>query len=211
VIKDAYKQPKEDGNVYWVPSGAFDTYCLYYNKDVFEELGMDVPADWDSLLAVVEACQEKGIGAIGLADKDRWEGDLLYNMLVEREDADAFANAVADGGTFTGEAFVAAAEKVETLVNMGAFQNGYMQATTTECTELLKAGQIAMYPAGSWLINALQEEENIGYAVFPKTGAEDPYLSCCGGAADSGRVVSANSEHPDGSRKVRSRIFQNPE
>lgn len=201
-LNEVYKQADEEGHIYTVPAGALETYSLFYNKDVFEDLGMDVPTNWDELLAVVEACNEAGIGAIGLGNKDRWEGDLFYNMLVVREDADAFAKAVSGEGSFTDEAFLTAAEKLQTLVDMGAFQSGYMQATPSECTELLKAGRIAMYPTGSWQLSVYKTEENLGCVVFPKTGEEDPYLSCCGNAADAGIAVNANSENADAAAKL---------
>ena len=193
-LYDTYAQKDENGHNYVVPTGALESYCLFYNKAVFEDMGKEVPADWESLLDVVDACNAKGIGAMGLGDKDRWEGDLFYNMMVVREDADAFADAMKDGGTFTSKPFVEAAEKVETLIERNAFQ--------TECVELLKAGKIAMYPTGSWQVSALQSDENLGCTVFPKTGAEDPYLSCCGNAADAGIAVNANSENKEAAAKL---------
>ena len=201
-LYDTYAQADENGHNYVVPTGALESYCLFYNKAVFEEMGKEVPADWEALLDVVDACNAKGIGAMGLGDKDRWEGDLFYNMMVVREDADAFTDAMKDGGTFTSEPFAAAAEKVQTLIEKNAFQSGYMQATPSECVELLKAGKIAMYPTGSWQVSALQSDENLGCAVFPKTGKEDPYLSCCGNAADAGIAVSANSENKEAAAKL---------
>lgn len=199
---ELYDTYKEKEVTYAVPTNALETYCMFYNKDVLNELGLDPPTDWDELLTLVEACNEKGIGAIGLGNKDRWEGDLFYNMMVVREDADAFANAVQGGESFTDEAFLTAAEKVETLVSMNAFQSGYMQASQPECAELLKAGKIAIYPTGSWELAVFEEEGNIGCTVFPKTGAEDPYLSCCGNASDAGMAVNANSANVEAATKL---------
>lgn len=201
VLQDIYAQKDDEGHFYTVPTTALESYCLFYNKDVFTQIGKEVPTNWEELLDVVEACNAQGIGALGLGDKDRWEGDLFYNMMVLREDADAFAEAV-EGGTFTSEPFVEAARKVETLVEMDAFQSGYMQATQTECVELLKAGKIAMYPAGSFQLSAFSSQESLGCTVFPKTGGEDPYLSCCSNAADSGMAVNANSEYAEEAAKL---------
>lgn len=201
-LLDVYNQRDEEGHIYAVPNGELESYALFYNKDVFEQLGMDVPANWDELLAVVEACNAQGIGTLGLGNKERWEGDLFYNMMVVREDVDAFENAVNGDGAFTDEAFLTAAEKVQTLVEMNAFQSGYMEAGQAECEELLRAGQIAMYPTGSWATADFSEDENIGCTVFPQTGEEDPYLYCCGNAADSGMAVNAYSENADAAAKL---------
>ncbi|MDY3917418.1 MAG: extracellular solute-binding protein [Candidatus Limivivens sp.] len=193
-LMDVYAQPEADGHIYAVPTSALETYAVFYNKDVFADLGMEVPETWDELLAVVDACNEKGIAAMALGDKDRWEGDLFYNMMVIREDADAFKNAMEGDGSFTDEAFLTAAEKVQTLVEKGAFHKGYMQAGPNECIEMLRAGLVAMYPTGSWNVATFEGEENIGCAVFPGTGAEDPYLSCCGNAANAGMCVSVSDK-----------------
>lgn len=193
-LMDVYAQPEADGHIYAAPTSALETYAVFYNKDVFADLGMEVPETWDELLAVVDACNEKGIGAMALGDKDRWEGDLFYNMMVIREDADAFKNAMEGDGSFTDEAFLTAAEKVQTLVEKGAFHKGYMQAGPNECIEMLRAGLVAMYPTGSWNVATFEGEENIGCAVFPGTGAEDPYLSCCGNAANAGMCVSVSDK-----------------
>ncbi|MDO5425197.1 MAG: extracellular solute-binding protein [Eubacteriales bacterium] len=193
-LLDVYAQPDEDGHLYALPTNPLETYAVFYNKDVFETIGMEVPETWEELLAVVDACKENGIGAIALGNKDRWEGDLFYNMMVLREDADAFKNAVEGDGAFTDDAFLTAAEKVQELVELEAFHKGYMQAGPNECIELLRAGLVAMYPTGSWNVATFEGDENIGCAVFPGTGAEDPYLSCCGNAADAGICVSVSEK-----------------
>lgn len=59
-----------------------------------------------------------------------------------------------------------------------------------------------MYPTGSWQLSVYKTEENLGCVVFPKTGEEDPYLSCCGNAADAGIAVNANSENADAAAKL---------
>lgn len=193
-LAEVYKQPAEDGHLYALPVNALEAYCLFYNKDVFQQLNMKISENWEELLKVVDTCSENGISAFGLGNKDRWEGDLFYNMMVVREDADAFAKAVNGEEEFTGKAFVDAAGKVSELIEKKAFHSGYMQASPDECIELLKVGQIAMYPAGSWNLGTFENEENIGYTVFTKTGAEDPYLTCCGNAADAGICVSKSEK-----------------
>ena len=198
-----YAVPYEDGHMYTVPHQANGTYMTFYNKKVFEKLGMDVPTNWDELLAVVDKCNEQGIYALGLGNKDRWEGDLFYNEMVLREDTDAYNRAMDGDGAFTDEAFKNAAEKVETLVQKGAFQKGYMQATTSEVIEMFRADQIAMYPVGSWMLSTMiagDLAEKTGYMMFPATGAAEEVetaTTCMSGNLPQGLVASASSQFPE--------------
>lgn len=194
-LEELYKTTSEDGHMYAMPLNTVDTYVVFYNKQVFEELGCSVPTTYEELLHVTELCREQEIYAMGLAQKDRWEGDLFYNMLVLGEDRNAFANSL-ESGDFTGEAYVAAAEKLKELLEKEAFYPNYMEASTKECVELLKVGRIAMYPGGSWHIMAFQDDPDIGCAVFPSTGKENAALACGAQAIDIG-VGCSVSDHTE--------------
>lgn len=193
---DTYTQPGPDGHIYWVANASFEAYCLYYNKDVLKKVGVEPPTTWDELVAVVDACNKAGVPAMGLGNKDRWEGDLVYNMLVLRQDQNAFANAVAGTASFKDEPFKTAAQQVLDLVKTNGFQNGYTQATNDECSQLLLAGEIAMYPSGPWLLSTFNQTDSIGFVPFPATGKEDARAASCGNASDAGLCVSASSKHP---------------
>jgi multiple sugar transport system substrate-binding protein len=75
-IADAYLQnggvvggkkgymPGKSGALYGIPFGA-ETSILAYRKDVFEELGLEVPKTYDELVAVMKTIKEKkGMGAM---------------------------------------------------------------------------------------------------------------------------------------------------
>ena len=50
-----------DGSIYGIPVG-FTTHCLFYNKDIFDEAGIDYPtADWtwDDLQKAAKTISEK--------------------------------------------------------------------------------------------------------------------------------------------------------
>ncbi len=201
---DTYLQ-SDDGNVYALPINAFEAYGMFYNKNILEDIGAEVPTTWDELLELVEKCNENGIAAIGLADKERWEGDLLYNSLVLLEDVDAFEKAMNGEMSFTDEPFLEAAKKVETLVQMGAFQNGYMQHTDSEIIELIKSDQIATYWIGPWMIPVMTEgdmAEKMGYTTLPRLSEDvDPAVTSCTAATDAGLAVSANSPYKEEAAK----------
>ena len=189
--------PHTDGRIYHVPVHSLSAYGMFYNKRVLERLGIDPPRDWDELLNLVELANEHGVAAIGLGNMDRWEGDLLYNMLVMRQDVNAFRNAMAGTASFTDEPFLEAARQVATLVEMDAFQRGYMRHSTNEVLEMFRADMIAIYNIGPWMLATFSGEEFgdfTGFTYFPKTGREDPVTSTMSASNDEGLVVASSSD-----------------
>lgn len=193
---ETYTQPRE-GHVYAVPNGPFESYGMFYNKNVLNKLNAKVPATWDELLSFVDLCKANNVAAIGIGDKARWEGDLLYNSFVMMEDTQAFKNAWEGTGSFTDEPFLNAAKKIETLVKKGAFQNGYMQHTSNEVLEMIKADQVALFFIGPWMISKMTADElgqKMGYTTLPRMSDKvDPTISSCTNAIDAGMAVSSNS------------------
>ena len=202
----SYVTPYSDGNIYTAPYTANDYYACFYNKSVFETLGIEPPKDWDELLAVIDKANEAGVAAIGLANGARWQGDLLYNELVLRQDPKAYEDAMKDGGSFTSEPFLTAAEQVKELVDKNAFQKGYMQANEQEMAEMFYSDQIAMHMIGSWAFAPFIEnmESNLGYFDFPKTGADSDYLTSSTvmfGTLPNGLCVSSDTPYPEAAAK----------
>lgn len=173
---------EEDGNIYSVPSNISTTLVLYYNKKLVSELGATAPTTWDELQALINTANDKGVIPIALGGKERWQADLLYNMLVAREDVNAFDNAISGQGKFTDAPFVDAANKVITLVKSNAFQKGFLGSAYLDAQELFKNDKALMWIDGSFNFSALSTAmgDNLGYIAFPKTGAEDIYSATIG-------------------------------
>ncbi|KWX73535.1 ABC transporter substrate-binding protein [Paenibacillus jilunlii] len=166
---------EEDGNIYSVPSNISTTLVLYYNKKLISELGAAAPATWEDLQALIKTANDKGMIPIALGGKERWQADLLYDMLVAREDVNAFDKAINGQAKFTDPPFVEAANKVVTLVNSNAFQKGFLGSAYLDAQELFKNDKAVMWIDGSFNFSSLSTAmgDNLGYIAFPKTGAED--------------------------------------
>ncbi len=190
--------PDAEGNIYSVPMESSTVLVAFYNKKLVKELGLQAPQTWDDLMNIVKAANEKGLVPIALGGKEAWQGDMIYNMLVLREDKDAFTKAMKGEMKFTDEPFVTAARRLSELVEANAFQKGFLSTSYYDSVEMLKGGKAVMSFDGSWafadLIPALKDD--LGYVIFPKTGAEDVYSSTIGtgGPAPYGLFVNARSK-----------------
>lgn len=202
---------ESDGNIYSVPSNISTTLVMYYNKQLLGELGLDAPQSWEDLQAIVDAANAKGIIPIALGGKELWQADLLYNMLVLREDADAFTQAMNGEAKFTDAPFLEGANKVTKLVQANAFQKGFIGAAYLDAQELFKNNQAVIWIDGSFNFSQLSESmgENLGYVVFPKTGAEDVYSATLGfqnEQAPYSLFVNNSSEHVDVAKEFAVRL-----
>lgn len=196
-----------EGNIYSVPFRADMVEAMFYNKKIFKEVGIDVPKNWDEFKSAVAAIREKGYAPIGLGNKDRWMGDLVYNTMVLREDPQAFAKALTGEMSYADKPFLDAAKKVQELVKMDGFQKGYMGAIEPEVVEMFEANQIAMYFIGTWAFDDLigRLGDDLGYAPFPAIGADQQASdSICGTRNEKpwGFMVSSGSSHIDTAKEA---------
>ena len=61
-----------DGKVYQINLGRVSYSGVYYNKDMFAELGLEVPTTWDELVAACETVKENGYECMTNGGADGW-------------------------------------------------------------------------------------------------------------------------------------------
>ncbi len=189
-----------DGHYYGAPydMGAFG---IWYNKAIFEEAGVEVPATWSELLDAVQAIKDAGYIPIALGAGDRWPAHHWWAYLATRIGGEAAFTAAYDGsGSFADEPFVRAGEMMLQLADLDPFQAGYLGATYDDAAAFMGNGQAAMQLMGQWnpaVIAANSTSGNgigddLGWFPFPMVsgGAGDPNDVLGGG---NGYVIGANA------------------
>jgi raffinose/stachyose/melibiose transport system substrate-binding protein len=185
-----------DGAQYGLPVG-MHAKVFFYNKDVFDELGLDAPATWDDFIDVLEAIKESGRTPIEFGAQEQWPiahyvGTLNQRML----DPEVFArDQIAAEGEFTDEGYVEALEKLQALTE-------YMNPDITAVGhEVARNAWIAgeapiMYMQGSEVSYFTDAGFEYGTFNFPAVdgGKGDPEQLT---GAPEGFVISENTEHPE--------------
>ena len=178
-IDAAVAQSSFDGKVLAIPFGGLSGCDIFYNKTIFEEVGIEVPQTIDELEAACDKLLEAGYVPFSLANGSKWTGSMYYMYLVARHSGnDEFNAAYAqeDGGSFTSEAFIWAGEKIQDWVKKGYFNEGFNSLVTDngEDRALLYDNTCAMMLHGSWqersIIADSQEwaDANLGVFRFPE-------------------------------------------
>ncbi|TFH69452.1 extracellular solute-binding protein [Cellulomonas sp. HD19AZ1] len=176
-----------DGATYAVPNTQSQPVVLYYNKQVLDAAGVEVPTTYDQLLDAVTKLDSQGTIPVALAGQSVWPELMWIQYLTDRIGGPEVFQAVLDGkqGAWSDPAIVEATTKIRELVDAGAFGDafGSVNADQNADTALVQTGKAAFVLQGSWvypnfLSNApeLVKSGGLGYATFPAVdgGAGDP-------------------------------------
>lgn len=186
-----------DGNTYALPDGN-NIGVVYYNKELFEKAGVQVPTTFEEMLKVVATLKDKGITPIAIGEKDSWTGSFLFMNMLLRTNGPGFLQDVVDKKkTFEDSAFKEAVDAFQSLVSAGAFQEGATSFDFNAGENLFKTGKSAMYYMGTWATGGIETSSvngKVGVFKFPTiAGKGDPNEFML--APGSAFAISANSEH----------------
>ncbi|WP_408610551.1 ABC transporter substrate-binding protein [Blautia liquoris] len=175
--------------IYGIPVG-FTTHALFYNKDLFQEAGIDEPTDdwtWEDLQTAAKAISEK-TDAKGFS----------FQMKPDPYDYEMYL--WSNGSAYCGkdgqmDGYINSDESKEVFqMFQGMEKEGYAVATEKSGTDEFRSGQSAMYVYGSWSINSLKEDGmNYGITKIPSFGKQ-PSVSIL---SSSGIAMSKDSKNKD--------------
>ncbi|MCT2535227.1 extracellular solute-binding protein [Aquibacillus koreensis] len=190
-----------DGKTYSLPY-ELNITMMFYNKEIFNEYGLEKPTTLEELKNVVTVLNENDVTPIALGNKDRWTGSIYYMYLADRiGGSEKIVNAVNRETSFEDPALTQAAEEIQNLVEMDAFPQGTNAMGNLEAEGMFMNGQAAMYLTATWsLPNFTTNEDipqefrdNVDYFKFPNVeDGEGDSNSFVGGSG--GMFVAENSD-----------------
>jgi len=190
----------EDGHAYAFPFAGNELVLLYYNKEIFENLGVKVPETYEELKTAIETFKANDIIPLSIFAKEKWITVALYDTFATRF-SDVGIKALDSGvAKASDEPYRLAAERVEELVKLGLVADGATNTNYDQAASLFYEGKAAMFINGQWEIQASTEKlgdkvDWMWYPVMPENPTATYNVS--GGGAPGGYAVSANSEHKD--------------
>nr|WP_204497914.1 extracellular solute-binding protein [Aquibacillus albus] len=204
-VEAALSAATYDDKVYGAPIG-MAVVPVFYNKDIFNEYGIEEPDTFEELKEIIQTLDSNGIIPFTLANQTKWTGSFYLMYLAERIGGpDLFSEAFnRTGRGFDDEAYVEAGHKIQELVELNAFPDGFngMNYDTGQSRQLLYSGKAGMQIMGNWLVNNVRDEmpefeEKLDFFLFPAVeGGEGEKNHVVGGVAPVFSVAET-SEHPD--------------
>jgi multiple sugar transport system substrate-binding protein len=196
-----------DGTLYSLPSvGAQSIPLVYYNKDAFEDAGIEQPpTSWDEFLEVSEKLMAAGITPIeiGGGGEDTWVAEMTPVSIIASDvlgaDPEWFAKRAEGEVSFTDLEFVAAAQKTADLSSKGYFDTAGLSRSYADTEQAFRDQKAAMYPMGNWFAASADATPlDFELGVFAMPGAEGNLFPVVTG---SGLAVNAEAEDVELAKK----------
>ena len=186
------------GSTYTTPVSA-----LFYNKSMFDKYNLKAPTTWDELKNVCQTFLDNDITPIGTSVKDTWVLAMTHDAFtLKSAGPDKTANVVTkNDGSYNDPDFLASAEKIKELVDMGAFIEGAAGLSNDEASAEFYNGTVPMYITGSWMGGSILTDapnpEDFDVAPIPVINSENAKITdFMGGAADT-IMVNNDTKHPE--------------
>ena len=191
-----FAQQTYDGKIYAIPLNTAAA-CVFYNKEIFEEAGVEVPTTYTELLDVCQKIKDAGYTPITISAGTAWCLSMLAGYLCDREGVD-LAAINAGEESWNNEKCIAAGEKLKELSQY--FQETAAGDSNDDATAALYFEEAAILIQGSWAIGQMNGanpdfEEKCGVFQFPAIeGGNDPNRII---AKSDSLAMSSATEHPE--------------
>ncbi len=178
---------------------------FFVNTKILSDNGLSAPKTFDELISVSKALKEKGIIPLCVGEKDLWPGMWYYNQIALREAGPtAVVDALNKKGSFNTEPFIKAAEKLQQLVDIGAFDPNALGTSRDESEAAFFSGKMAMYyglNASGGRIKGSEVDGQIEVYPFPSISDGAGKTSYVGGGAVC-FLVSKNTKYEEQAAKL---------
>lgn len=195
-----------DGSVYALP-GISWFEGIYYNKTMFEENEIELPATFDEYIEVCKKFQEKDIIPLAAGLKS-WEPMLKNSMAfvtaeyLSTEEGKAFGEKYRNGEATLDGTWNTYLEKWSEMIKEGVYTTDMTGIDHDQALEQFATGQAAMFCSGPWDFETIQSKNPdlvIDMMPFYGTEASDGWLI---GGPGCGFAVNANSKNKEAAMKV---------
>lgn len=154
------------GKLYAVPMEQ-DLMGVYYNKAMFEELGLDVPKTYAEFKDVVEKIKAAGRIPIAFGNRDRWPATNTMSLILGLTAGRAGEEKVFFGDEpWTNPKFKLAAETFRQWGDDGYFPRGFNGIGYDEANALFLGGRAAMTITGTWVLQDMARGAKFDLGVF---------------------------------------------
>ncbi|MFH8252004.1 ABC transporter substrate-binding protein [Microbacterium sp. B2969] len=191
--------------------------AVIYNKQIFEENGLEVPTTWDELIQVCDALKAAGVTPFYGTFADSWTiGQGWYDYTVGGTlDTVAFFDDLAKEGTNVGPNSPVSfqkdqAEPVDKMLELSKYVNqdapsrGYGDGNTA-----MAKGEAAMYMQGPWAFGEIAKAApDLQLGMFPLPVTDDPKDLKARINMDLAAWIPEASKHQEAAREFLEYLYQ---
>lgn len=177
-LKSAVASMTIDGKIWGVPYTYYQ-WGVYYRKDIFEDLGIAVPTNWEEFKQAGMTLSENGVTPITIGTKYLWTAAGVFDYLNLRTNGYDFHMALTRGEIeWTDDRVRATMNNWKELVDAGFFLENHAAYSWQEALAPMVQGDAAMYVMGNFAVAPLREaglsDDQLDFFQFPEITAGIP-------------------------------------
>ena len=161
------------GGRQWGIPYTYYQWGVYYRKDIFENLGIDVPTNWGQFLTACATLKANNVTPITIGSKYLWTTAGVFDYLNLRTNGYEFHMDLTLGKvSYTDPKVQAVFDKWDDLVKPGYFLENHAALSWQEALTPMINGEAAMYVMGNFAVAPLKEggltDDTLGFFQFPE-------------------------------------------
>jgi raffinose/stachyose/melibiose transport system substrate-binding protein len=157
------------GPIYGVPYDITNV-GVFYNKDIFNQLGVKPPKTFEEFQSLIAAVKSKGITPFPAGGLDGWPFDHYFMSLVhvttpiEKIEDINFAR---PAGDYTDPGFIQATTILDDWIKKGYLNDNFLATSADDQSNLFISGKTAMDIAGTWNDFTFLQQTDFEVGFFP--------------------------------------------
>lgn len=187
-----------ESGVYGVPFAGYAT-ALYYNKEIFNNLGIEVPTTIAEFETVSEILVDNGYTPLAIGDKEPHRGaHLITNLIMKKEGFGLMEELANRTTTWEDQRVVSILEQLKLWGDKGYLGDNIVTLDPEGGKAMFLNEEAAMHFDGSWFLGQVadsQIKDNIGVVPFPYYEDKPELKNNWHGGASDGLAV-AHSDDP---------------
>ena len=216
ILPSSFGAATVSSKIYAMPIETVQPIVLFYNKKVFDKVGVQPPKSYQDILDLIPKFNAKKIAPFSLAGQSRWTNMMWLEFMLDRNaGSDVFNNVFAGkAGSWSDPAVLDMLTKVQDLVKSNAFIKGFSSVTADSNADqaLLYTGKAAMMLHGSWSYGiqkanggSFVKDGGLGWMNFPpiEGGKGDPSNT----VGNPGQYLSISSKATAAEQDVAKKFF----
>ncbi|KAA9108145.1 ABC transporter substrate-binding protein [Microbacterium rhizomatis] len=148
---------------------------IWFNKEIFDKVGIDEPKTFDELLAANKKLAAAGYTPMAVAGAQAFPLTRILGMYIFRNVGPDAMTAIRDGkAKLTDPEYLAGAQALQQMAQAGDFGEGFVSMDAAAANNAFLTGKAAMKYDGSWLLANINDSaqnqigsDNIGLMPFP--------------------------------------------
>lgn len=160
-----------DGKQWGVPYTYYQ-WGVYYREDIYKELGLSEPTNWDEFKANCQAILDSGKKCFTIGTKFLWTAGGWFDYLNMRTNGYDFHMALTNGEVaWTDDRVRQTFANWRELIDMGAFIDNHQSYSWQEALPFMVNGEAAAYLMGNFAVAPLREAglstDQLDFYQFP--------------------------------------------